>query len=250
MPSPKYILTAQDDNNHDEDKDKTIASLQKAMDEKEHELKDAKAKLQADHVPDPHPPVVRDLKSKIIAVVKAMHEDDDEHKMHAMDEDHEEEKMAKAIKAISEIFDRGSGTAVGNPTNYETSPKTNATVQGEPSTKVTQAKTAALVAELQHEIAKPIITKLLTAKTLKGATEDAIKADETRLNKMSLKAVKDEYKAMEVFIDDALTANQENLDNKALTAKEESNFDFNGISLTASVNGTEFSIDKALGGMN
>jgi hypothetical protein len=249
----KYILTAQDETHDDDDDKKKIASLQKAMDEKEHELKDAKAKiakLEADHVPDPHPPVVRDLKSKLEAIITTAM-DTEHHAKHASDDDDDDDDhVAKAVKAIMEVFDRGAGTPVGNPTEFETSPKTG-TVQGEPATKVVEAKTAnALIAQLQNRIAQPIIEKILTAKTLKGASEGAIKADEKRLNQMSLTAIEHEYKQNQVFIEDALTANQEDLENKALIARTESKFDFNGVSAQSALTGNTFSIDKALKGVN
>lgn len=244
----KYILTAAQDEtkDHDDDKDKQIASLQKAVHDKEDELKDAKAKLQAqerEKKVHPHPPEVRELRSKMEALLQAM--DEEEH-MKGMDEEHRE-KMKAGMVAIMEVYDEGNGTQVGNPTEFERAPKTG-TVQGEPSTKVSQAKTASRLVALERKVAAPLIKKILTAKTLKGASEDAIKIEEKRLYQMPLSAVEHEYENQKIFIEDALTAAQEEFDQKALIGKEESTFDFNGIALTGNY-GNEFSIDKTLGGL-
>jgi len=234
MPPAKYILTA----NHEEDPE-----MKKAMEEKEKELQDAKAKiakLEATHntkpvVPGDDP---RGLHSLFKAILSAM--DDDEHEMHkgmkGMDYD-DKETAKKAIKAMMEVFEEGNGTQVENKTEFTGNHEED---------KEHVAKTAALLArikDLEKDKSQVFINKILTAKTLRGATEDDIKLDSKRLAKMSLKAVTAEYESSKIFIEDALTANEE--DTTSLTARTEQGFEFNGEKMSG-LYGNTVSIDKVL----
>jgi len=231
------------------------------------------------------PPVVlvaqtEEEKDKMIANLKAQHEED-EKKAKAMDEEHEkmesrlkaqkeeipatpgpvvkaiiatmdEDDMEKAKKAIrhaqDEEKDENTKAAIQKAMAaleeiFDTGNGTNTNARHAQDEEKEKEKTA-VIAALTAKVAKPIINEILTAKVNAGASEKQIKEETKRLAAMSLPQVEAEYKSQEVFIKQALQASAIEQSEEALTAGFEKTFDFNGAGLTAK----ETNIDEILEG--
>ena len=201
-PQPKYVLIA----GTDEDK-KEVAKLQATLDEKEKEAKKAQDEK-------------KDLEAKLQAIEE---EDKVEHAKKAIkaaiDDEKDEEKKASMIKAMEDIFDTGNGVN----TNAQETEK--------------EKEQTAVIASLTADAAKPLITNILKAKKINGATAEALKAEAEDLTKLSYSALKAVYSTQEVYINKALAGSTIKNNSTGLVAKMESEFDFNGdeFSLTAKV---------------
>jgi len=223
---PKYVLVAGTEKDKEE-----LEKLQAALDEKEIEAKKAmdehkdelaKLKSAADSFQEPGP-VVK-------AIIAGLPDEDKKlakaRAIKAIDEEKDEEVKAKLQKAMEDIFETGNGS------------NTNANTEKE-------KEQTAVIAVLTAKAATPIITKILTAKTLAGASEAEITADKSRLESLSLVAIEEEYTANKVFIDQKLTASQVNNGAEQLIAAEERGFEFNGVS--GPLTGKSIDIDNILG---
>ena len=252
MAQAQYILTAKGGEMSDNDKGM------------EQELKDAKARIASLEatandsimVPADNP---KGLHSMFKAIIAGMSDEDSAMSkgMKGMDDDMKQ-KIAKVMKAMEKTFDQDKSMDAAAEI---------AGILTEPSTKVTEeskAKTAQLIATittLENKAKLPIINKILTAKTLTGASEDIIKADNVRLTAMSLSDIESEYAVSNVFIEKALSAKtapaQINTDTSAAQAalnasvQQEHTFDFNGVSnQMGALTGKEIDIDSIMEGTN
>lgn len=202
----------------DEDKDTQIAKLKATLEE---EQKARKA--------------VEEEKEKVDARLKATEDEDKNEQAKkaikaAIEDEEDETKKASMMKAMA-VFDTGNGVntnAVDNTTEEE-------------------KEQTAVIATLTAKAAKPIIDKILTAKSILGAGEKDLADEKTRLEEMSLTAIEKEFKSNEIFINQTLQANQESQNDTALVASVENSFEFNGITNGPLV-GKTVSLDEALGG--
>lgn len=193
-----------------------LKSKLKAMDE---DHKDEVAKLKAaDSYQEPGP----EVHAKLIASLKKAMDD--------MDEKEAKGKMAKAIKAMEEVFDTGNGV------------NTNAMSDEDDLHAMDEEKKeqSAVIATLTAKYVKPLIAKILQAKQIAGATSEQLAADQKALSAMKLPEFEALYASQEVFINQALKA-QAVEHTESLFAKVESEFEFNGSALT----GKTIDIDAA-----
>jgi len=209
--APPTVIVANDDDlknenaklkaQHEED-EKTA----KANDD---EKKDLEAKLKAnldERIQEPGP------------VVKAI--------IAGMDEDHKKDAKARIAKLIAEEDDPEKKEAMkkANEEIFDTGNGENTNAQTEEEKEKT-----AVIASLSAKVSEPIINKILTAKTKAGASESEIAEEQKRLTAMTLPAIEKEFESNKIFINQQLTATQVNEGVEALTAAEETKFDFNGV---------------------
>jgi hypothetical protein len=219
--APPTILVA----TTDEEKDAKIAKLQTACDDYEkakvamdEDKKDLEAKLKAaDSYQEPGP----EVHAKLIASLKKAMDDEKETDAKA--------RIARAIKAVEEVFDTGNGV------------NTNAmTDEDDLHAQEEKKEETAVIASLTAKYVKPLIAKILQAKQIAGATSEQLAAEQKVLSAMKLPAFEAHYASQEIFIEQALKA-QAVEHTESLFAKIESDFEFNGSALV----GKTIDIDAA-----
>lgn len=208
--NPKYVLIA----GTEEDK-KEVAKLQAELEEEK------KARTAAE-----------DKEKDVTAKLSAMEDEDKvenaKKAIKAAFDDEKDEKVKATLKTAMEVFDTGNGV------------NTNAK---KAETEDEKEKTAA-IATLTAAAGKPLITKILKAKEIAGATESALKAETEKLNKLPFSALQAVYDSQEIFINKTLTAAYKVHDEQALVAAIESQVPFNG---EFALTGKSIDLDEAMG---
>lgn len=180
------------------EEEKLKANLKAAEEEKD----DLKSKLSAmeDNEKEQHKAKV----ANFVAVLNSM--EDDEHR----------DKAASAIRAMEDDKDMKAMDEAEK--EVKTAKKGKSGQENDKKEEEQNAK----IATLEATIAGPLIAKMSKARTLKGATDDEVKAFKASYDGKSLSAVEADYKKEEILINETLSAAEQG------TESEEVHFAFQG----------------------